>query len=205
MPTSTFFNLPQEKRNKLLSAIKDEFSRVPFDEVSINKIVHAAGIPRGSFYQYFTDKNDVLCYLLSDFRQEILGMARESMKKSGGDLFQLFSELLDFTLAFASQEQVNGFCRNLFADIRVNSSLYPKQPGKTAQEAAFRELSPLIDRGAYALQGEDECFLLVKILLLIYLDTVTNIFLNPQNASVIRTQYDQTLALLKRFMTKEKE
>lgn len=52
VPSTTFFHLPQAKREKLLQCARDEFSRVPFDEASINRIVHQAEISRGSFYMY---------------------------------------------------------------------------------------------------------------------------------------------------------
>ena len=39
MPTSTFFNLPPPKREKLLHAAAAEFARKPYGEVSINRII----------------------------------------------------------------------------------------------------------------------------------------------------------------------
>ena len=56
MCTETFLRLPEEKRNRFLEAAWEEFTSVPFEEASINKIVRRAKIPRGSFYQYFSDK-----------------------------------------------------------------------------------------------------------------------------------------------------
>ena len=58
MPSSTFLNLPAEKQEKLLEAATREFSHRPFNEASINQIIKEAGIPRGSFYMYFQDKED---------------------------------------------------------------------------------------------------------------------------------------------------
>ena len=63
MPSATFFNLPAEKREKLLSAARAEFARVPYAEASINKMIQAADIPRGSFYMYFRDKEDLFLHL----------------------------------------------------------------------------------------------------------------------------------------------
>ena len=56
MPKSTFFNLNEEKRIKIEKALKTEFSRGSFEEASVSNIVTNAQIPRGSFYQYFEDK-----------------------------------------------------------------------------------------------------------------------------------------------------
>ena len=64
MPTNTFFHLPKEKQNRLIHAIRQEFSRVPFEQISINQIIHNANISRGSFYQYFYNKQDLLQLIL---------------------------------------------------------------------------------------------------------------------------------------------
>ena len=49
MPSATFYNLPAEKRERLLRAAREEFSRVPYESASVNRIIRSAGIPRGSF------------------------------------------------------------------------------------------------------------------------------------------------------------
>ena len=64
MPSKTFFHLPAEKRERLLLAAEEEFARVPYAEASINRMIRAAGIPRGSFYMYFRDKEELFHYLL---------------------------------------------------------------------------------------------------------------------------------------------
>lgn len=62
MPSKTFFHLPAEKRERLLLAAEEEFARVPYAEASINRMIRAAGIPRGSFYMYFRDKEELFHY-----------------------------------------------------------------------------------------------------------------------------------------------
>ena len=89
MPTSTFFRLPEEKRTRLIEACWGEVSRVRFTELSINRIITAARIPRGSFYQYFNDKEDLIRYLLEDMRGYFISMLRGVLNESGGDLFAL--------------------------------------------------------------------------------------------------------------------
>ncbi|WP_127849791.1 TetR/AcrR family transcriptional regulator [Lacticaseibacillus hulanensis] len=64
MPKATFFRLPDEKRNRLLDAARTEFGRTPFVKASVSNIIELAGIPRGSFYQYFEDKQDIFYYML---------------------------------------------------------------------------------------------------------------------------------------------
>ena len=88
MCTETFRNLPEEKRNRFLDAAWDEFIRVPFAEASINKIIMKARIPRGSFYQYFTDKEELFFYLLRGMLQHFYQEYNKTLKQCEGDFFQ---------------------------------------------------------------------------------------------------------------------
>ena len=64
MPHQTFFNLPEEKRQQILQVAIDEFAENDYDNVSISRIVARAGIAKGSFYQYFADKEDLYGHVL---------------------------------------------------------------------------------------------------------------------------------------------
>lgn len=89
MPTATFYRLPEEKRKRLIDACWGELTRVRFTDVSINRIITAAHIPRGSFYQYFGDKEDLIRYLLEDMRQYFIDLLRNILIDARGDLFAL--------------------------------------------------------------------------------------------------------------------
>lgn len=64
MPTETFFNLPEEKRERILDIAVEEFAGKPYKVASISNIVREAEIAKGSFYQYFGDKKGLYRYLL---------------------------------------------------------------------------------------------------------------------------------------------
>lgn len=89
MPSATFFRLPEEKRQRLIDACWEELTQVRFADVSINRIIAAAHIPRGSFYQYFEDKEDLIRYLLEDLRQYFITLLRNILVEAKGDLFAL--------------------------------------------------------------------------------------------------------------------
>ena len=93
---TTFENLPEEKKNRILRAARAEFLRYPYEKTSINRILAEAEVPKGSFYQYFDDKADLfsLCACevyknLIDARKKngelLLGSGILRMKKSGYD------------------------------------------------------------------------------------------------------------------------
>lgn len=78
MPRQTFFNLPEEKRQAILDVAIDEFAANEYSQVSISRIVDRAGIAKGSFYQYFEDKKDLLFYLLDLSAQKKLEFFKSS-------------------------------------------------------------------------------------------------------------------------------
>lgn len=70
MPKDTFNNLSADKKCRIFKAAVQEFSTRRFSDASINQIVKAAGIPRGSFYQYFDSKEDIYLYMSSEIAKE---------------------------------------------------------------------------------------------------------------------------------------
>ena len=46
-----------------MDAAWEEFTTNSYTDASINRIIQKAHIPRGSFYQYFQDKEDLFWYL----------------------------------------------------------------------------------------------------------------------------------------------
>ena len=65
MPSQTFMNLKKDKKQRLMDAILKEVAHTPYEHINIQNIIKEALIPRGSFYQYFTDKKDMYTYLFT--------------------------------------------------------------------------------------------------------------------------------------------
>lgn len=68
MPTQTFYNLPDDKKNRIMDAITDELGLHAYEHVNIQNIIKQAKISRGSFYQYFEDKDDLFDYFLEQIK-----------------------------------------------------------------------------------------------------------------------------------------
>ena len=95
MIKKTFYNLPKEKRERIINAVKDEFSKHPKEKVSINKIVKSANISRGSFYQYFDDKVDLVELLTGEMAEQITAFVKDSLIKNDGNIFITYKEIFD--------------------------------------------------------------------------------------------------------------
>ncbi len=104
MPTERFNRLPERKRNTIRKAAMKEFSRVPFEKVSINQIVQTAGISRGSFYTYFEGKQDLANYLIREIGQELGTYCQKKLEENGGDYFDLMDGVFDFSISMLNEE-----------------------------------------------------------------------------------------------------
>src|SRR5690554_6562514 len=94
MPTKTFFNLSEPKRKRIFSAAVEEFASRRFSEASINQIVKEAGISRGSFYQYFTGKEDLYLYVLTEIGKEKISAAVPHQVSDNEDFFTAYLAMI---------------------------------------------------------------------------------------------------------------
>ena len=153
MPSSTFLNLPAEKQEKLLEAATREFSHRPFNEASINQIIKEAGIPRGSFYMYFQDKEDLFRYLLKGYVDQLFMLLEEFLLRAQGDIFQALLDLYDFVQAKTDQLDL-GEIGAMISIIRCNSGMQKNSllemldPEVILRVAAVERLADSVNAGA---------------------------------------------------------
>ena len=77
MPKSTFFNLPDNKKKKIIETTYNMFIEEDYENINIRNFTNRAGISIGSFYQYFDDKDDLYLYLLSNIEKKIFNKQKE--------------------------------------------------------------------------------------------------------------------------------
>jgi TetR/AcrR family transcriptional regulator len=71
----TFLNLAEEKQERVLAAALAEFSDKGYQQASVNTMVSASSIAKGSIYQYFKDKKSLFLYIF----EFAIGMVRRTL------------------------------------------------------------------------------------------------------------------------------
>ncbi|KKK38648.1 TetR family transcriptional regulator [Mesobacillus campisalis] len=165
MPKQTFFNLSDKKRKTLIEAAEHEFSRVPLFEASVSNIIKSAGIPRGSFYQYFNDKEDLYFFLLDEKLQESKKRFIFLLNKHEGDLIEAMKELYHHFLIIIPDEEERNFLRNamLYTTNKVEKSFADMFDAKQDRER-FKEISELIDRKRLNVKSDQEIVHIFQII-----------------------------------------
>ena len=174
MPKRTFFNLPEHKKDHLLHAAKEEFSRVPLSEASIANIVKTAGIPRGSFYQYFEDKEDVFYYLLMKHAEEKRKEFAVIMNQNKGDLFATIIDAFEIII----KDEVNyKFLKNTFLHLtHKTESIFAKSFHDYGLDKPFDQMSVLIDQSNLNVEDEKELFHLFRMVTTITFQNIVDKF-----------------------------
>ena len=118
VPKETFLKLSNEKQQKVLDAAKKEFARVPIENVSIKNIVEDADIARGSFYQYFESKEDLLVYLLKEKAEQVSNKVKEKIQETDGDLFETYIFLYDMAIENFMKKEDEDLYKQIFINIK---------------------------------------------------------------------------------------
>lgn len=117
MAKQTFINLSEEKKKRIIDALKNEFSRVPLKDALVSNIIKDAKIPRGSFYQYFDDINDAYYYLVEDYSKEIKKFLLDEIKKCSGDLVLSYRHLYIYILDMIENPKNKMYFEKLFLNM----------------------------------------------------------------------------------------
>ena len=75
----TFYKIPKEKQDRIIQSAVDEFAKHGYDISSIQNIIKKSEIPRGSFYQYFKDKEGIYYLIIKMITVEKMNFLKELM------------------------------------------------------------------------------------------------------------------------------
>lgn len=115
MPKETFYNLPDEKRRLIEDTAIDEFAEYGFDKASINRMVIAMQIAKGSFYQYFDDKKDLFTHLMHCIAEKKMAFLSPVLANPDEhDFFTILQALFHSGLAFAKENPKAALFGNQF-------------------------------------------------------------------------------------------
>ncbi len=166
MPKSTFYNLNKEKREKIEKALKNEFTKHTFEKASISNIIEEAKIPRGSFYQYFEDKEDALKYIIEDFVNDEKEKIKELLIQNKGDIFLTTLDLYSYFVDKNYHEKEVKLFQNIINKLRnENVNIY-----KNIKLKKFTDLKDNEKRNCYintsllAIENEEDIQYMLRIL-----------------------------------------
>lgn len=161
MPKDTFFHLKEEKREKIEKALINEFSKGSLEKASISNIVAEAKIPRGSFYQYFENKEDAIKYVVHKYSKIEKNKLNDFLEETNGDIFEASLKIYDYMVEKATDNEKLKLITNILQELRKNNiSIFDKQEDEKEREIINKK----INQELLKIEEPDDLEYIMKIL-----------------------------------------
>ncbi len=198
MIKSTFYNLPDAKRQRVIDAIVVEFSNTEDEKVSINRIIKRANISRGSFYQYFDDKVDLVEVLLKSFVDRVLVGVNKAFDASQGDIFETFGALLDIIVACGNDPVRHVVLKRLMRNLRVNNDLisdYMTNRFRGIDE--FKDCCKHFNRSNLRFQSDEDLELMAQMLTGMLKNALFNYYVAEADYEQVKQRYLKKIQIVR--------
>lgn len=199
MPKDTFMNLNEEKREKVEKAMEKEFARATFEKASVSRIVKDAEIPRGSFYQYFEDKEDAIRYIVQKHISLEHKMIYELLLQTQGDIFDMAVLVFEKMTNETKETDKRELYKNIMKEIKKNNIDIFDENLKFDD---LEQVKSIIDKNNLNIQQEDSLKYIMKILVNITRSAVIEVIDNKVSIEQGKADLQEQLKILKRGMLK---
>jgi AcrR family transcriptional regulator len=111
----------EERKDELLQAAEQLFCSQGYDQTSVNNIIDAVGVSKGTFYHYFKSKEYLLDCLADKIGHDILREVNAVANDEGFDALDKFRKALDVTrrLQMANKDLVLTMIKVLYRDENI--------------------------------------------------------------------------------------
>lgn len=203
MIKKTFYNLPYEKRKRITDAVIKEFMERPNEKVSINRIIKTAEISRGSFYQYFDDKVDLIEIITKTMFDESSNKAKEILKLSCGDLFVMYIKMFDYFDDYSSQKQTMKIMRNIVDSFKANDDLVSEYlKNRFNMALTNNEIYTMVDRQNLKFQDNESVKCLIEILRQVLKNAIFDVFVAGCDREEVRERLIKKIDIIKQGAVK---
>lgn len=203
MIKKTFYNLPYEKRKRITDAVIKEFMERPNEKVSINRIIKTAEISRGSFYQYFDDKVDLIEIITKTMFDESSNKAKEILKLSCGNLFVMYIKMFDYFDDYSSQKQTMKIMRNIVDSFKANDDLVSEYLKNRFNIAlSNNEIYLMVDRQNLKFQDNESVKCLIEILTQVLKNAIFDVFVAGSDREEVRERLIKKIDIIKQGAVK---
>lgn len=199
MPKSTFFNLKQEKQEKIEKALIKEFSRNSFEQASISNIIKEAKIPRGSFYQYFEDKEDTIKYVIKKFIILEHNKIYNFLLETKGDIFEVAIKIYDDTIDIALNKGHLKLIKNILQELRKNNiNIFDNH----CEIENRKQIDQIINTESLNIEKQDDLKYIIKILTTVTRTMAMEVISNKLLKEDGREELIREIEILKKGMKK---
>lgn len=189
---STFYHLPEEKRDRIIKTCVEEFSEFGYEKSSTDRIIKTCGISKGGLYEYINSKEELFLFIVDYTYSELYTYLNRHIQTNEitipPDILERFWLVAQIAIDFYLERT------DIIRFITRTTKLYDDELSEKVQEifmVRFLELFGDIDTESLKPNGEQALDLLRWLLYKTRNDFLSRIERNEDPAQVKREYLDQ--------------
>jgi len=198
LPSQTFNNLSEEKKQRIFNALYAELQRVSFPEMSINQVIKNAGIPRGSFYQYFENKDDAFDYFIQESSKKIKECVIKRISTVHGDIFELCETVFDEIVNAGKEKSMINIVDHVIPYVNVNKLEPLSEYIENMEREKRLEACSSLGIGNLKIKDEEELMDIIGVIESIFQSALPQIICGKEDTSDIKNKFVRKLNFIKR-------
>ena len=157
---------------------------------------------RGSFYTYFTGKEDVVEFLLEDQSEQIQELCQDTLTDSGGDYFAMMERLFEYFIGESRKaEEMIQVARNIFSCQESTQFLgvgkWPPPDDTVSALSPARWIYERADRGRYRNQTAEGFIPVSMLATSAMVFSLKQYYEYPEKLEWIRENFHRALDIIK--------
>jgi AcrR family transcriptional regulator len=200
MPKETFYNLDKNKKHKIVQAAIQEYTDHELHRARVSNIIKMADIPRGSFYQYFEDIDDLYYYVIDKVFDDIFQTGREQSKQTD-DLFEYTKRTFEIDMEGFLNDKRHTFIMNVMKSIGTNVEYLTHH--NTKRIDYIRSIMNQMDLSQYRIQEEEDQIRLYEFIQNLKRNMIQKMMMKNTTKEEAKNDLEWHLDIIKHGLLKE--
>lgn len=201
MPKSTFLNLPNEKKQRLIEILLENFSARHISQVKVADIVEDMAMSRGAFYKYFEDLEDAYTYTIQYYSIQIHRDILKYISQNKQDFFQGIENYL----AWCSElEQKSSYWQAIRFLTRSDDFTNHQRTKPSAESGRLKEWFKLLKANGFHITSEEEAISFLYFVMDLVINSLTYYIANDWTTDELLQDYRYKVKWLQRGLKTER-
>lgn len=201
MPKSTFLNLPNEKKQRLIEILLENFSARHISQVKVADIVEDMAMSRGAFYKYFEDLEDAYTYTIQYYSIQIHRDILKYISQNKQDFFQGIENYL----AWCSElEQKSSYWQAIRFLTRSDDFTNHQRTKPSAESGRLKEWFKLLKANGFHITSEEEAISFLYFVMDLVITSLTDYIANDWTTDELLQDYRYKVKWLQRGLNTER-
>lgn len=201
MPKSTFLNLPNEKKQRLIEILLENFSARHISQVKVADIVEDMAMSRGAFYKYFEDLEDAYTYTIQYYSIQIHRDILKYISQNKQDFFQGIENYL----AWCSElEQKSSYWQAIRFLTRSDDFTNHQRTKPSAESGRLKEWFKLLKANGFHITSEEEAISFLYFVMGLVINSLTDYIANDWTTDELLQDYRYKVKWLQKGLKTER-